>query len=57
VREEDLATAHSNPYVKQVDEYVGTHLNCESVVISAQIESDLVDLSEARRRSSSSISA
>jgi len=33
--------------VKQVDEYVGTHLNCEEVVISAQIESDLVDLSEA----------
>ena len=47
VREEDLATAHSNPFVKQVDEYVGTHLGCEEVVISAQIESDLVDLSEA----------
>ena len=47
VREEDLATAHSNPYVKQVDEYVGTHLGCEEVVISAQIESDLVDLSDA----------
>ena len=47
VREEDLATAHANPYVKAVDEYVGTHLDCEEVVISAQIESDLVDLSEA----------
>jgi GTP-binding protein YchF len=50
VREEDLATAHSNPYVKQVDEYVGTHLNCEEVVISAQIESDLVDLSDAEAK-------
>ena len=47
VREEDLANAHANPFVKAVDEYVGTHLDCEEVVISAQIESDLVDLSEA----------
>jgi ribosome-binding ATPase len=43
----DLATAADNPYVKQVDEYVRTHLACEAVVISAQIESDLVDLSAA----------
>ena len=45
VRETDLATADDNPYVKQVREYVKTHLACEAVVISAQIESDLVDLS------------
>ncbi len=45
VREGDLATADDNPYVKQVREYVKTHLACEAVVISAQIESDLVDLS------------
>ena len=50
VREEDLAAAHSNPYVKRVDEYVGTHLGCEEVVISAQIESDLVDLSGAEAK-------
>jgi GTP-binding protein YchF len=45
VRESDLATAETNPYVLKVREYVQTHLACEAVVISAQIESDLVDLS------------
>jgi GTP-binding protein YchF len=44
VRETDLATADANPYVMKVRDYVGTHLACEAVVISAQIESDLVDL-------------
>ena len=44
VKESDLATADSNPHVQQVREYVKTHLDCEAVVISAQIESDLVDL-------------
>jgi GTP-binding protein YchF len=45
VRETDLATADSNPFVQQVRQYVSAHLACEAVVISAQIESDLVDLS------------
>ena len=45
VKESDLATADANPYVKKVRDYVQTHLACEAVVISAQIESDLVDLS------------
>jgi GTP-binding protein YchF len=45
VAESDLATADSNPHVVKVREYVGTHLACDAVVISAQIESDLVDLS------------
>ena len=45
VRESDLATADANPYVQKVRDYVKTHLACEAVVISAQIESDLVDLS------------
>ena len=45
VKESDLATADTNAYVQQVRDYVGTHLACEAVVISAQIESDLVDLS------------
>lgn len=45
VKESEIATADTNPYVKAVREYVGTHLSCEAVVISAQIESDLVDLS------------
>ncbi|MGH9141649.1 MAG: redox-regulated ATPase YchF [Vicinamibacterales bacterium] len=44
VKESDLAAADSNPYVTKVREYVQTHLSCEAVVISAQIESDLVDL-------------
>lgn len=45
VKESDLATADQNPYVQKVRDYVKTHLACEAVVISAQIESDLVDLS------------
>jgi GTP-binding protein YchF len=44
VKESDLATADTNPHVLKVREYVKTHLACEAVVISAQIESDLVDL-------------
>ena len=44
VKEDDLATADANPHVQQVREYVKKHLACEAVVISAQIESDLVDL-------------
>ncbi len=47
VKEGDLATADANPYVTKVREYVSTHLSCEAVVISAQIESDLVDLEPA----------
>ena len=46
VKESDLATADGNPFVAKVREYVKTHLACEAVVISAQIESDLIDLSE-----------
>jgi len=47
VKEGDLATADTNPYVTKVREYVNAHLSCEAVVISAQIESDLVDLEPA----------
>jgi GTP-binding protein YchF len=45
VKENDLATADKNPFVLKVQDYVKTHLACEAVVISAQIESDLIDLS------------
>jgi len=45
VKDTDLATAEANPHVLKVREYVKTHLACEAVVISAQIESDLMDLS------------
>lgn len=44
VRETELASADSNPHVAKVREYARTHHSCETVVISAQIESDLVDL-------------
>ncbi len=44
VKESDLATAESNDHVRKVREYTRTHLACEAVVISAQIESDLIDL-------------
>ncbi|MFM7805463.1 MAG: redox-regulated ATPase YchF [Verrucomicrobiota bacterium] len=46
VKEGDLATADTNPHVVKVREYATSHLSCEATVISAQIESDLVDLSE-----------
>src|SRR6185295_9333631 len=44
VKESDLSNADANPYVAKVREYARTHIGCETVVISAQIESDLVDL-------------
>jgi GTP-binding protein YchF len=50
VKESDLATAETNPYVMAVRSYVKTHLACEAVVISAQIESDLVDLAPDEAR-------
>src|SRR4030095_9269390 len=46
VKESDLATAGQNEHVQKVRDYVQTHLACDAVVISAQIESDLIDLSE-----------
>jgi GTP-binding protein YchF len=44
VKESDLATAGTNGYVQKVREYTQHHYACEAVVISAQIESDLIDL-------------
>ncbi|MGI8967163.1 MAG: redox-regulated ATPase YchF, partial [Limisphaerales bacterium] len=46
VKETDLATADTNPHITKVRDYAKAHHSCETVVISAQIESDLVDLSE-----------
>src|SRR6201996_1077166 len=46
VAEGELANPDANKHVQAVREYVKTHLNTEAVVISAQIESDLVDLSD-----------
>jgi GTP-binding protein YchF len=45
VKEGDLASAETNPYVTSVRDYVRTHHACDTVVTSAQFESDLSDLS------------
>jgi GTP-binding protein YchF len=45
VKESDLASADKNPYVVKVRDFAQHHFACEAVVISAQIESDLIDLS------------
>lgn len=50
VAESELAIADANPHVVKVRAYVSTHLACEAVVISAQIESDLVDLEPEEAR-------
>ena len=50
VKEGDLATADKNPFVQKVRDHVKAHLACEAVVVSAQIESDLVDLSPAEAK-------
>ena len=50
VKESDLATADQNPFVLKVREYTKNHFACEAVVISAQIESDLIDLSDTEAK-------
>ena len=50
VKEGDLKTASENPHVAKVVEYARNHHSCETVVISAQIESDLIDLSPEEAR-------
>ncbi len=45
VAESDLAQTDS-PHVRAVEEYAKNHFGSEAVVISAQIESELVDLSD-----------
>lgn len=50
VKESDLATSETNPHVVKVRDYAQHHFACEAVVISAQIESDLIDLSPDEAR-------
>jgi GTP-binding protein YchF len=50
VKESDLATADQNPFVLKVREYTAHHFACEAVVISAQIESDLIDLTDGEAK-------
>ncbi len=45
VSEDDLAKADQNQFVRQVREYVGHHHDTGAVVVSAEIESELVMLS------------
>lgn len=45
LKESDLAQAEANPRVRTVREYARTHHACETVVLCAQLESDLADLS------------
>lgn len=45
VKESELAGAENNSYVAQVREYARTHHACDTVVLCAQLESDLADLS------------
>jgi ribosome-binding ATPase len=47
VKEGDLATAETNQRVAFVREYARAHHGCETVVVCAQLESDLADLSPA----------
>jgi ribosome-binding ATPase len=49
VAEGDLATADSNPFVEQVRAYVKQHHDTGAVVVSAEIESELVMLSDEDR--------
>jgi hypothetical protein len=45
VKETDLAGLAQNPFVAGVREYARAHHACETVALSAQLESDLLDLS------------
>jgi GTP-binding protein YchF len=47
VKEADLAKPESGPYVPPVRDFARTHHKCETVVLCAQLESDLADLSLA----------
>jgi ribosome-binding ATPase len=47
VKEGELAGAETNPVVGKVRDYARTHHACETVVVCAQLESDLADLSPA----------
>lgn len=46
VKDDQLADADSNEHVQKVRDYAKEHVGCETVVISAQIESELIDLDE-----------
>src|SRR5262249_30488654 len=47
VKESDLAGVENHPQVTKVREYARAHHGCETIIICAQLESDLGDLSPA----------
>ncbi len=49
VAEDDLANPDGNPWVQKVRDYVGTHHGTRAIVVSAEIESELVTLSAEER--------
>jgi GTP-binding protein YchF len=49
VAEEDLAAADENEYVRRVRAYVGEHHDTSAVVVSADIEAELVSFSPEER--------
>ncbi len=50
VKENELAGAGTNVQVAKVRDYARTHHGCETVVVCAQLESDLADLSPEEAR-------
>jgi GTP-binding protein YchF len=46
VKETDLGSSEMNLHVKTVKEYAGAHHGCDTVLICAQLESELADLPE-----------
>lgn len=50
VAEGDLASAEANKFVEEVRQYVQKHHDTGAVVVSAEIESELVTLSEEERK-------
>jgi hypothetical protein len=50
VKEADLAGSATHPHVRAVRDYARAHHACETVVICAQLESDLADLSPEEAR-------
>jgi ribosome-binding ATPase len=47
VKEADMGGADANPFVAAVKTYAQAHHQCDTVVVCAQLESDLADLSPA----------
>src|SRR5579862_2487658 len=49
LKENELGAAGTNPQVARIRDYARTHHACDTVVLCAQLESDLADLSPSER--------